>query len=442
MAEPPTDFESDWPERKPGSRMVWIVPSVALHVALIGVWFAMPENEARKPEKRVIIKSEQVEQLKDHIEDANLQELHQELRRLQEIKQAMAEIRAKEMVALEEFEQDMRGSLDGDTRQSLADLAAAQDGLSKSQDSVLQGLRKIDELFKQMQPHLDSKALHEITPQARLVLDIRNGLKPKQEQMDQQFMMLQAKFDAAEAVFGWITSGDVATKWDELVKLHERIFVLQSASSDELGRLQNQQSEALRRLVDGNGGIAQQIQQSLDQEKKAQADYESEKVTHSENLKKSEADIKEAELKVAELEAQVAANRKERELLGKEWSRLHGNSPEIRQKRDQIQKGYKDIDRRFTAIHQERKKASNALQQAKNLRQRSEQRLKQIRPPNNKGAEHRLRLAQSMERDLQAIEGKAGNLSGQEEAFELLTGALQQTQTLITAVEQTKEESK
>ncbi len=87
-------------DQKPGSRLVWIIPSILFHIVIIALWLLMPEKERVVEKRKVVINQQQAEQLQEFVKDANLVELQMEVTRLQDIKKQMDEIRLQEMNTL------------------------------------------------------------------------------------------------------------------------------------------------------------------------------------------------------------------------------------------------------------------------------------------------------------------------------------------------------
>ncbi len=94
-------------EEKPKSRWVWIVPSLIFHLAVLGIWLNSPPREPREPgDRELTIRPDQAELLQQHVEDANLMQLRQQVSELQEIKESMAGIREERMTRIHEFESE------------------------------------------------------------------------------------------------------------------------------------------------------------------------------------------------------------------------------------------------------------------------------------------------------------------------------------------------
>ncbi|MFC7337563.1 hypothetical protein ACFQY0_10275 [Haloferula chungangensis] len=440
MVEDSIDGGGGWSTCKPGGRLLWIVPSLVLHVAVIGVWVAMPADEARRPREKLHVESAQLEQLQEHIEDAKLRELHREVRRLQEIKRSMANIRSKELISLKEFEEDMRSRLNRDGRQALDELLRAQVGLSDAQQQFMEGLLKIEGLVQKVQALLDQHAFGEAIPLARQVLDQHDDLQTKLKALDQQLLLVQAKFDPADAVFGWITGNEIARRWDDLVIMNEQVFTKQSTTSDKMDRVRLRQGAALKRLV-GEHGIAMQLQRSLDEEKKAQAEFESQFALLTDSLRKADTDIKVCELKLRKADQDLRSVRRERGQLGRELQSIHGGHPDTQQRRTDVQKMIEATDQKLIRLSQQRKGAGVALQEAKNLAHQSGQRLKQLRAPGDRWQQQRKNLTDRLAQVLKALVGEADIIAAQQDVFDLQSQAMELSHSLIEAANRSEEVS-
>jgi hypothetical protein len=430
-------------DEKPANRLVWIVPSIVLHLLVFLVWYLLPEKERKVVESRdMVIKSEQDEQLKQFVEDSNLVELRAEVMRLQEIKAAMASIRAEDMEALTEFESEMRKSLDADVGEVLAELAACEKVFAESQSSVMQAMIEISKLYEIMQPLIEKKDVAAIVPYAQRALDSRSALDSLMQKMNEQFLLLPARLDGTDSVMSWIKDAETLQLWERFVALQERMFSFQSRFIDAQTDIGYGQKSALERIVREGPEYGLKIRKSIEDEKQAWVDYESRKSGFAGDLEKSAASEKELEKKLTAFVDKLKVLKEDKERLNKERNALGNKTPEEKKKREDIQGRLKELDALYSRTGKEKSAVDSEYRDAKKRFTRAEYELKRLKEPSSKWKTDRERMTASMDKSLASLAGRTGDADVQKEACALQQEALKLVDSLVDKVRLGGEEPK
>ena len=210
MSEPDTSPFSEPKSR----RWVWIVPSVLFHLLILVIWLLLPEPEPRKPgERELTIKEEQAEELQEHLEASNLEELREKVSELQSIKAAMARIREKEMAGVVEFEQDMVQEAPQDIAGLLRDLAGIYESVRETYSSIQSSL----ELFREWQPKIQQAAEEDVIDGLRLLPNLEpywksENLKGLGDRFEVAFYEVGATLKAIEVKLEWVEDPALARK--------------------------------------------------------------------------------------------------------------------------------------------------------------------------------------------------------------------------------------
>ena len=427
-------------EERSDSRLVWIVPSVALHMVVFLVWFLMPEKERKEIKSRdMVIKSDQAEQLKQFVEDSNLRELRAEVRRLQDIKQAMASIRTEDMVELGKFEKGMRSSLVAEAKQALSGLMECHKSFAAKQEVFLQQILKISELYNTMQPLVEKMDVAAIAPYAQGILQAREVLYSCLEEMNEQFLQLPARQDSADSVLSWAKDEEVVGLWKKFKELQERMFALQGKCCEEQGDFPYKQDGALKKIVKDGPEFGQRLQKSTDDEKKAWLEYERRKKKYTEELEESRAAEQEFEKKLNELSEKIQKIKIDKDNLNKERAGIGFKTAEEKKKRDELSKRIKKLDKLYSATGGEKRGVDRKYRETKKKSSRAESELKRLKEPSTKWEKDRQRLKERMEKNLQALTDMAGNVSAQQEACALQQETIKTLDSLIESFKRKQE---
>lgn len=221
-------------DKKPSNRLVWIAPSICLHVVVFALWYFLPDPQPRKLEKRAVaVNSQQAKQLKQSVEDANLRELRGEVKRLQEIKRIMASIRAGQMDTLDTFEAAMRASIDTDPLPVLNDLKSSLKAFIQSIDHVIKASESTGIAFLHLGPVRDEQEFSDPVSQITTFMKLQERFSAKLDELDRNVRLVQAKMEAADSVLSWQTDPARVQQWEELVLLQNRVFAAQSICLDQ-----------------------------------------------------------------------------------------------------------------------------------------------------------------------------------------------------------------
>lgn len=204
---------------------IWIIPSVLLHGVVLAVWLLLPEEEARKPgERELKIKPEQAEELREHVEEANLEELRKQVEELQNIKQAMARIREGEMERVAAFEQTMVQEAPQDIVGLLTELAA----IYQSVQETYEGIEEVVDQFRKQIPPIRKaadadtigglRALKQLDPRLWSHFD---GLY---DTFEVAFYETGATMKAIEVKLEWVQDGVLEQRIESLKSPMEKTF--------------------------------------------------------------------------------------------------------------------------------------------------------------------------------------------------------------------------
>jgi len=430
-------------DEKPGSRLVWIVPSVILHLLVFMIWFLMPEKEHKEVKSRdMLIKSEQAEQLKQFVEDSNLLELRAEVRRLQDIKQAMASIRAEDMDVLKEFESTMRSSLDSEALQVLAGLQECHQAFAAGQTVVMQGVTEIAAIFDAMQPLVEKKDIAAMVPYVERIIQARRMLYAHLENMNEFFLQLPARQDGADSVFSWMKDAGTLQLWEKFVDLQERMFTLQGKCYEEQSDFPYTQDSSLSRIAKEGPEFGSKLQKSIDDEKSAWLDYENNRKKYTGEIETTAAAGKELERAISELTAKLQKIKDEKDRLNKERAAIGTKSVEEKKQREELQKRIKEQEQLYSIAGGEKRSVERKLSDVKKKRSGAEAAFKRLKEPSSRWEKDRERVKERMDSNLNALSAKAGDVAAQAEACRLEQETLQVIQALVEMVQKKSEAAK
>jgi len=430
-------------DEKPGSRLVWIVPSVILHLLVFMIWFLMPEKEHKEVKSRdMLIKSEQAEQLKQFVEDSNLLELRAEVRRLQDIKQAMASIRAEDMDVLKEFESTMRSSLDSEALQVLAGLQECHQAFAAGQTVVMQGVTEIAAIFDAMQPLVEKKDIAAMVPYVERIIQARRMLYAHLENMNEFFLQLPARQDGADSVFSWMKDAGTLQLWEKFVDLQERMFTLQGKCYEEQSDFPYTQDSSLSRIAKEGPEFGSKLKKSIDDEKSAWLDYENNRKKYTGEIETTAAAGKELERAISELTAKLQKIKDEKDRLNKERAAIGTKSVEEKKQREELQKRIKEQEQLYSIAGGEKRSVERKLSDVKKKRSGAEAAFKRLKEPSSRWEKDRERVKERMDSNLNALSAKAGDVAAQAEACRLEQETLQVIQALVEMVQKKSEAAK
>lgn len=416
-------------------RFLWVIPSVLLHLLVLAAWLQLSgDTERRTDSRKMVLRSDQAEELKQFVEDANLKELHSEVRRLQEIKRSMAGLRAEQMSSLEAFAAAVRDTVDADAGQTTREILALQDACIAAQEKMVRGMEEVTRLFEAMQPDIESRDLTRLLPAAQQLQAARQALRKSQDDLDRQFLQLQARADTMDVMLSWMNDPTVTGPWADVLDQQKRVLEKQSYCSDQLGQAHYGQAGALANVIRQGADYPSTLQRMLDEEREEQEAYASRRATLAAVEETTSAREQTLKAKVAALAAEVDTLRRARTRVNQERSRVSSRTPEGQAKRASMQKELTALDRRRALMEEERRAADAAFREARNTHSRAGADLRRLRPPSSRKKIDRERLVENMDRTLSALNGQTGDLAGQQEAVALQQEARQSAHALLEAV--------
>jgi hypothetical protein len=250
-------------DQKPGSRLVWIIPSILFHIVVIALWLLMPEKERVVEKRKVVINQHQAEQLQEFVKDANLVELQMEVTRLQEIKKQMDAIRLQEMNTLKVFTREMQTELEADVFVALNSIKNLQSKILIDQNTTLKSINILQNNYVLMANAVESSHYANMSVVASRIIEERKTMKSMQSPLLQSLKLLQANIDSADSTLSWLSVKSIQKTWGDIVDLQENILVKQVESIDKemfiskdkisaLGVLQKDAQNYEKRIYDFN----------------------------------------------------------------------------------------------------------------------------------------------------------------------------------------------
>jgi hypothetical protein len=225
MSSPEIDSPFKETKSKP---LVWIIPSVVLHLVVLIVWLTLPEEAPREPTSRkMTINSAQAELLQRHVEDANLVVLQAQVTELQAIKQAMAQIRDNKMAQLRLFEQQMVMEAPQDATDLFTRLLESQATILTAYQQMLESVRASMAIQTTAKVLLENKQIEDVRPQLiefkALWDDAKSQMRIAKDQIAQSFALI----NTAEVTLEWVSNTSIES---QLSDLKSTLIVAQQAN--------------------------------------------------------------------------------------------------------------------------------------------------------------------------------------------------------------------
>ena len=235
-------------DQKPGSRLVWIIPSILFHIVIIALWLLMPEKERVVEKRKVVINQQQAEQLQEFVKDANLVELQMEVTRLQDIKKQMDEIRLQEMNTLKTFTKEMQTELEVGVFVALNSIKDLQGKILTDQKATLQNVNILQKNYVLMASAIESSHYTNMSIVASGIIEGRTKIKSMQSPLLHNLKLLQANIDSADSTLSWLSVKSIQKTWGDIVDLQEDILVKQVESIDREASISSSKLSALKVL--------------------------------------------------------------------------------------------------------------------------------------------------------------------------------------------------
>lgn len=308
------DFDSVFEEKS--SRLVWIVPSVLLHVVVVAIWVFSPENEPRsREERKLVIKSDQAQQLKQHVEDANLLELRTELSELQQIKAAMVGIRKQKLDELLAFEEELHAQLPDDIRQAVQAITKAQTGVVAKLKKAQAAVEQYEKDIATIQPMAVVEKLASLQEQAGQVKAKRRAMYDALEEGHLELERVGQLVVRAQTVLEWVQDETVLADWREFEAKQKQAIELYAGKANEV----RQGFKTYNEAVDEMAGQAKSHAEFLVSRKEREV-----KDTQNYDKKKRECETRIAEWteKIIDLKALIAKYAADEPRLKTEYEQL------------------------------------------------------------------------------------------------------------------------
>lgn len=261
--------ENDSPfEEKKSARLVWIVPSIILHLIILIAWLMLPEELPREPvDRKLTINSQQAEQLQQHVEDANLVILQAQVSELQAIKQAMAQIRESKMTQLKSFEEEMVVLAPKDSVELFTRFLEAQAQIMSAYQQMFDLTGIYVDKSQAAKALLDAVKIQEAHPLLVELLALRSDIKAQMHVVDSETAQVFALISTADIKLEWIRDPSMVRPFETLKaavevaqqqngkvsRAQDKSF--SSRSTDTLKKVithHEQYAEAIAKLNEGN----------------------------------------------------------------------------------------------------------------------------------------------------------------------------------------------
>ncbi|MDF3130139.1 hypothetical protein P0Y35_13105 [Kiritimatiellaeota bacterium B1221] len=345
------------------NRMVWIVPSVLLHVIFLIVWLSLPEEPPRKPSTRkLIINSQQAEQLQQHVEDANLLVLHSKVSELQDIKQAMAKIRDNKMNQLRSFEQEMIEVAPRDARDLFHQFMSAQMLIIQNYQELLETINQSESRSIPLADLIEEKNLEALMPSLFEIDDLHTLAHQKLTAVQEQSDISFALVNTGEVQLDWIENPAVM---HELAELKQAMSGAREAKNKVFSNVKSayggKPEQALNRLTEVPDDFIQTLKDYEQHLLDGQAELEKKQTELSGKIADSENKVLELEtqIKSAETQLKTMENGKEKNALTQNLKKLRGQLKSAKRKVGDQKKAYgrlkfspdRKLGNKYKAIH-------------------------------------------------------------------------------------------
>ncbi len=213
-----SDRETDSPfAEKESNRLIWIVPSVALHLLILLIWLFLPKEPPRLPsERKLTINSEQAEKLQQHVEDANLVMLHSQVTELQAIKKAMAQIRESKMAQLRSFEKEMVTVAPRDAADLFTQLLEAQTKILAAYQQLLEKIQQSEAKSPEVTKQLANDELEAARPALIEIESLRNNALSQMNLISNETVRSSALVNSGEVQLSWLLDSSIEHELSDL----------------------------------------------------------------------------------------------------------------------------------------------------------------------------------------------------------------------------------
>lgn len=255
------EIDSPFQEKK-SNPLVWIIPSVALHVIVLIVWLTLPEEPPRKPTNRkMTINSQQAEQLQQHVEDANLVVLQSQVSELQAIKRAMSQIRENKMDQLRSFEEQMVVVAPKDAIELFGRLLEAQTNIITAYQLMLESAQarvKLEPAAKALLAEVQIEKARPLLIEIKAHWDdVRAQMRTVKNETDQIFALI----NTADVQLAWILDPSIERQFSDLKAAMEVARQANSKVDSNLNKsFSGRSSDSLKNVVEKGEVYAQTLQ--------------------------------------------------------------------------------------------------------------------------------------------------------------------------------------
>lgn len=374
MSASDTDFSPFDEEKK--NRLVWIVPSVVLHLIILAVWLAMPKQPPREPSQRKLtINSDQAEQLQQHVEDANLILLHSKVSELQAIKQAMARIRENKMEKLRTFETEMVQTAPKDAKELFTRFMSAQSKILRANQQLLTLIGETGKTAADVKPFLENEDLAGAAPK----------LVELGDQWDRALAQLQIISDETSLTYALVNTGEIKLEWildpaidQERAELNQAMETARSANGLVSNNIQQhfggRAANNLNDLITRTEQYTEILKNYADAEVTGKAEAEKTRREIQKRIAETEAAITESKAAIEDLNARKKALGKSKETQKEFWAlndqiktkdrELSNLNKKLKEEKNRLEKTRYSPDRQLEKQVDGIKKSLNNLKEA------------------------------------------------------------------------------
>jgi DNA repair exonuclease SbcCD ATPase subunit len=279
------------------------VPSVLLHLVVLTVWILLPEEEPREPgDRKLTIKPEQAEELQEHLEEANLEKLRQQVEELRKIKETMAKLRDREMEKIGEFEVTMDEEAPKDVVSLLTELADIYRSVNETYQTFQPTIARFGELIPPIQKAAKEdtisgiREIHQLAP----LWDDVGGLY---DQFEVAFYETGATLKAIEVKLEWVTDQGIREKMSALQAPMEKTEGLHWEAWKSVPYFDGKRARSFRDIADNADRHIQTIRSFRKAEITGQAETAEKRKELEQRIAMAEADLARVNQQINEAEA-------------------------------------------------------------------------------------------------------------------------------------------
>lgn len=353
---PDGSFDSVFEEKS--SKLVWIVPSILLHIVVITLWVMFPgKREEPKPgERKLTIRSEQAQQLKEFVEDANIRELRTELAELQGIKAAMEGIRQQKLAELKKFEVGLRSEIPDELNASIEGTLKSAALVREKDASIKKRLEELASLEKSYVPLFESGRCAEAAPTLKKAAEAWRQIQESRDEAALETERLGQIVAQLETLMQWVARPETQAAWLAFSEQCKAAIERQGKSAGEVWSLYDSYDKELNELATGIEGQELFLKELAEKERKGAADFESAKAALQAEINAADKRAQDAQSELTRLQELQKKAQDDLDALRREVSGMPSKTDAERKAKSERSAGVKEREK---AVNTARKAVSD-----------------------------------------------------------------------------------